>query len=55
MIKEEVVDFLFWLEQAQQENLLINWNNNLVSNSFVAQRYVEWLDFPKENIGAYRD
>lgn len=39
--KEELVDFLFWLQYDEQKNLLYNWLNAMASNRHVAQLYIE--------------
>jgi hypothetical protein len=43
-MKQELIYFLFWLQYEEQRELLEAWLEAKASNSFVAQKYIEWLE-----------
>lgn len=43
-MKEEIVNFLFWLQYLENKDLLEDWLHSNASNRFIAQSYLDSLE-----------
>ena len=51
-MKQDLVDFLFWLQYPEQEQLLKDWLNAMASNAYIAQKYLEWVETQSDQSGS---